>query len=47
MSGVFTAALEPREVSPQKQNESCRGIGLELSDKASCKLLRQALGKFV
>lgn len=43
MSGVFTAAVEPREASPQKQNESCRGTGLELSDKASCKLLRHTL----
>lgn len=45
--GYSLLLLNQEKFLPQKQNESYRDIGLELSDKASCKLSRQALGKFV
>ena len=45
--GYSLLLLNQEKFLPQKQNESYTDIGLELSDKASCKLSRQALGKFV
>ena len=45
--GCSLLLLNQEKFLPQKQNNSCKDIGLELSDKASCKLSKQALGKLV